>query len=50
MLTVPNSPPLLWVMVAWIIIKKAEMAKPHRNGLSMSKMDALNYKPLDFAI
>ena len=30
--------------------KKAEMAKTFRNWLSMSKMDPLNQKWLDFAI
>ena len=38
------------VLGTWMTFKKAEMAKTLRNGLSMSKMDPLNHKWLDFAI
>ena len=31
-------------------LKKAEMEKTLRNGLSMSQTDPLNHKQLDFAI
>ena len=46
-LEAPDSPPLLG---AWMIFKKAEMAKTLRNGLSMSEMDHPNHKWLDFVI
>ena len=38
------------ILGAWITFKKAEMEKTLRNVLSMSEMDPLNHKRLDFAI
>ena len=38
------------VLGAWMKFKKAEIKKTLRNGLSMSEMDLLNHKRLDFAI
>ena len=47
---VPEIPPLLGVLGAWMTFKKAEMAKTLRNGLSMIKTNPLNHNWLDFAI
>ena len=49
-LAVPDSPPLLGVLGAWMTFRKTEMAKTLSNGLNMSEMEPLNYKRLDFAI
>ena len=46
----PDSPPLLGVLGAWVTFKKAEMAKTLWNGLSMSETDPLDNKQLDVAI
>ena len=50
LISVPDSPPLEWVLGAWMTFKKAKMAKNLRSGLSMSEMYPLNYKWLDLAI
>ena len=34
----------------WMTFKKAEMAKPFRNGLCMIEMNPLNHNWLDFMI
>ena len=47
---VPEIPPLLGVLGAWMTFKKAEMAKTLRNGLSMIEMNPLNHNWLDFVI
>ena len=47
---VPEIPPLLGVLGAWMTFKKAEMAKTLRNGLSMIEMNPLNHNWSDFAI
>ena len=41
-------PPLWGVWGAWITLKKAEMAKTLRNGLSMIETNPLNHNWLDF--
>ena len=40
---VPEIPPVLGVLGAWMNFKKAEMAKTLRNGLSMIKTNSLNH-------
>ena len=40
----------LGILGAWMTFKKAEMKKKLSNGLSLSEMDPLNHKQLDFAI
>ena len=47
---VPDSHLFWGVLGAWMTFKKPEMDKTLRNGLSMSEMDPLNHKWLDFAI
>ena len=47
---VPEIPPLLGVLGAWMTFKKAEMAKTLSNGLSMIEMNPLNHNWLDFGI
>ena len=47
---VPEIPPLLGVLGAWMTFKKAEMAKTLKNGLSMIEMNPLNHNWLDFVI
>ena len=47
---VPEIPPFLGVLGAWMTFKKAEMAKPLRNGLIMNETNNLNHNWLDFAI
>ena len=47
---VPEIPPLLGVLGAWMTFKKAEMAKTLRNGLSMIETNPLNHNWLDFVI
>ena len=43
-------PLFLGVLGVWMTFKNVEMENPLRNGLSMSEMDPLNLKRLDFAI
>ena len=47
---VPEMPPLLGVLGAWMTFKKAEMAKTLRNGLSMIEMNPLNHNWSHFVI
>ena len=47
---VPEMPPLLGVLGAWMTFKKAEMAKTLRNGLSMIETNPLNHIWSDLVI
>ena len=47
---VPEIPPLLGILGAWMTFKKAEMAKTLRNGLSMIEMNPLNHNWSHFVI
>ena len=47
---VPEIPPLLGALGAWMTFKKAEMAKTLRNGLSIIETNPLNHNWSDFAI
>ena len=47
---IPDSPPLLGVLGAWMTFKKAEMAKTLKNGLSMIEMNSLNHNWSQFMI
>ena len=47
---VPEIPPLLGVLGAWMTFKKAEMAKTLKNGLSMIEMNPLNHNWSHFVI
>ena len=50
LLMVPDSPPLLGVLGAWMTFKKPDMDKTLKNALSMNETDPLNHTWLDFAI
>ena len=47
---IPDSPPLLGGLGAWMTFKKAEIAKTLKNGLSMIETNPLNHNWTDFAI
>ena len=47
---IPDSPPLLGVLGAWMTFKKAEMAKTLENGLSMIETNLLNHNWSHFVI
>ena len=47
---VPEIPPLLVALGAWMTFKKPEMVKTLRNGLIMIETNPLNHNWWDFAI
>ena len=47
---VPEIPPLVGVLEAWVTFKKTEMAKNLRIGLSMIEANNLNHNWLNFVI